>query len=52
VGAKKISGRKRHLLVDSTGLVSAVVVHEGDIADREGAKLLLDKAAAQLPRME
>jgi putative transposase len=51
-GAKKISGRKRHLLVDSTGLVSAVVVHEGNIADREGAKLLLDKAAAQLPRME
>jgi putative transposase len=38
-GAKKISGRKRHLLVDSTGLVSAVVVHEADIADREGAKL-------------
>jgi putative transposase len=38
-GAKKISGRKRHLLVDSTGLVSAVVVHEADIAEREGAKL-------------
>src|SRR5215203_4824945 len=51
-GAKKISGRKRHLLVDSTGLVSAVVVHEGNIADRGGAKLLLDKAAARLPRME
>jgi putative transposase len=47
-GAKKISGRKRHLLVDSTGLVSAVVVHEGNIADRDGAKLLLDKAAAKL----
>jgi putative transposase len=51
-GAKKISGRKRHLLVDSTGLVSAVVVHEGNIADRDGAKLLLGKAAAKLPRME
>jgi putative transposase len=38
-GAKKFSGRKQHLLVDSTGLVSAVVVHEADIADREGAKL-------------
>src|SRR5215213_11933118 len=28
-GGKKMSGRKRHLLVHSTGLVSAVVVHEG-----------------------
>jgi hypothetical protein len=38
-GGKKISGRKRHLLVDSTGLVSAVVVHEANIADRDGARL-------------
>ena len=35
-GANKSSGRKRHLLVDSTGLVSAVIVHEGNIADRDG----------------
>ena len=51
-GGKKISGRKRHLLVDSTGLVSAVVVHEANIADRDGARLLLGKAAEKLPRME
>lgn len=51
-GGKKISGRKRHLLVDSGGLVSGVVVHEGNIADRDGAKLLLGKAAEKLPRME
>lgn len=51
-GGKKISGRKRHLLVDSSGLVSGVVVHEGNIADRDGAKLLLRKAAEKLPRME
>ena len=51
-GGKKISGRKRHLLVDSAGLVSGVVVHEGDIADRDGARLLLGEAAAELPRME
>lgn len=51
-GGKKISGRKRHLLVDSTGLVSAVVVHEGNIADRDGARLLLGKVAEELPRME
>jgi putative transposase len=51
-GGKKISGRKRHLLVDSTGLVSGVVVHEGNVADRDGARLLLKKAAEKLPRME
>ncbi len=51
-GGKKISGRKRHLLVDSSGLVSGVVVHEGNIADRDGARLLLEKAAEKLPRME
>jgi len=33
-------------------LVSAVVVHEGNIADRDGARLLLGKAAQELPRME
>lgn len=49
-GGKKISGRKRHLLVDSTGLVSAVVVHEGKIADPDGARLLLGKALEKLPR--
>lgn len=48
-GGKKISGRKRHLLVDSTGLVSGVIVHEGNIADRDGARLLLEKAAGKLP---
>jgi putative transposase len=51
-GGKKISGRKRHLLVDSTGLVSAVVVHEGKIADRDGARLLLGKAVEKLPRIQ
>ena len=51
-GAKKISGRKRLLLVESTGLVSAVVEHEGNLADRDGARLLLGKAAPELPRMQ
>jgi putative transposase len=51
-GGKKISGRKRHLLVDSSGLVSGVVVHEGNIADREGARLLLGKVGDELPRMK
>jgi len=34
-------GRKRHLLVDTLGLILHVVVHPADIQDRDGAKLVL-----------
>lgn len=51
-GGKKISGRKRHLLVETEGLVIGVAVHEANIADRDGAKLLVEKVGDQLPRME
>jgi putative transposase len=42
---KKIMGRKRHLLVDTLGLILAVCVHSAGIQDRDGAKLLLEKAS-------
>jgi putative transposase len=51
-GGKKISRRKRLLLVDTEGLVIGSVVYEANIADRDGAKLLLAKIGAGLPRME
>ncbi len=51
-GGKKISGRKRHLLVDTEGLMIGAVVHEANITDRDGAKLLLAKTSEGLPRME
>jgi transposase len=38
---KKIMGRKRHLLVDTLGLILHVVVHPADIQDRDGARLVL-----------
>jgi len=41
---KKIKGRKRHLLVDTMGLVMLAVVHGAHIQDRDGAKLVFDKA--------
>jgi len=43
-GGKKIKGRKRHLLVDTQGLVLEARVHGAQIQDREGIKLLLDIA--------
>jgi putative transposase len=39
--AKKVKGRKRHILVDTTGLLLKVIVHAADIQDRDGAKLVL-----------
>src|SRR5512140_3763972 len=38
---KKVTGRKRHLAVDTLGLVLLVVVTAGNVQDRDGAKLLL-----------
>ena len=40
---KKINGRKRHLLVDTLGLVLLVLVLPANIQDRDGARQLLDK---------
>lgn len=37
-GNKKIKGRKRHLLVDTLGLILAVVVTAASIDDRQGLK--------------
>lgn len=50
-GAKKISGRKRHLLVDSGGLVMKAKAHPADLADRDGARELLDGAAEAFPNL-
>jgi len=36
-GGKKINGIKRHILVDTIGLILAVVVHSADLRDRAGA---------------
>ena len=42
---KQVTGRKRHLAVDTLGLVLAVVVHSAAIQDRDGAKLVCAKLA-------
>ena len=46
---KKINGRKRHLLVDSIGLMVAAIVHRADIQDRDGAPLLLATMRSAFP---
>ncbi len=50
-GGKKVKGRKRHLLVDTQGLVLKARVHSAKVQDREGIKLLLGTTAwDRLPR--
>src|ERR671921_788392 len=49
-GAKKVKGRKRHLLVDTQGLVLEARVHSAKIQDREGIKLLLGLAQDRMPQ--
>jgi transposase len=46
---KKINGRKRHLLVDTIGLMIAAIVHRADIQDRDGAPLLLATMRSAFP---
>ena len=47
---KKITGRKRHLLVDTIGLVLLVMVLPANIQDRDGARQLLEKHFGRRPR--
>ena len=50
-GGKKVKGRKRHLLVDTQGLVLKARVHSAKVQDREGIKHLLELAMRdRLPR--
>ena len=42
-------GRKRHIAVDTIGLLLAVVVDPADIQDRDGAKLVINKLVGRFP---
>jgi len=48
---KKVTGRKRHILVDTLGLILSVVVHPANIQDRDGAQLLLAKTMGHFLRL-
>ncbi|RJT18577.1 IS5 family transposase [Mesorhizobium waimense] len=46
---KKIMGRKRHIVVDTLGLMVGVVVHAADIQDRDGAPAVLKSILKRWP---
>jgi len=52
-GGKKINGRKRHILVDTLGLLLAVVVTSAGLDDAAAAPLALSQLSPQkFPRLE
>jgi transposase len=46
---KRIKGKKRHLLVDTQGLLMGVIVHAADIQDRDGGILLMSALFGMFP---
>lgn len=51
-GGKKIKGRKRHIVVDTLGLLLVVYVSAASLPERAGAKVLLEKLMGRFPRLE
>ena len=46
-----MKGRKRHVLVDTKGLVLKVKVHSAKVLDQEGIKPLLEGVKELFPRL-
>jgi putative transposase len=49
--AKQVEGRKRHILVDTEGLVLKAKVHSAKVPDQDGIRLLLESARVGLSRL-
>ena len=50
-GGKKVRGRKRHLLVDTEGLVLKAKVHSAKVPDQDGIKLVLKTTHDRFPHL-
>lgn len=50
-GGKKVKGRRRHLLVDTQGLVLAVLVLAANVSDPAGGKQLLETLRGRFGRL-
>jgi len=51
-GGKQVKGRKRHLLVDTNGLILQVLVPEANLHDYRSGKRLLAQLSGVLPRLK
>lgn len=48
---KKVKGRKRHIVVDTLGLLLAVAVTPANIQDRDGARIVLRRLAGSAKKL-
>jgi len=46
---KKIKGKKRHILVDTTGLLLHAIVHPADVQDRDGGVMVMSSMFGLFP---
>ena len=46
---KKVKGKKRHVLVDTQGLLMHAIVHAADVQDRDGGALLMASLFGAFP---
>src|ERR1700727_143338 len=46
---KKVNGKKRHILVDTQGLLMHAIVHAADVQDRDGGALLMASLLGAFP---
>lgn len=51
-GGKKIMGRKRHIAVDTLGLILAVTVHSAGVQDYDGARSVIEQLRGKFARLK
>jgi putative transposase len=51
-GGKQVKGRKRHLVVDTLGLILLVLVTRASLQDRDGGVELCDEVQQKAPRIQ
>src|ERR1700751_2002447 len=49
--AKKVKGRKRHIVTDTCGFLVGAEVHPADVQDRDGAGLVIEAIHQLFPRL-
>jgi len=49
---KKVTGRKRHIITDTMGFILAIVIHNANLQDRDGAKLVMKELQYKYPLLK
>jgi putative transposase len=50
--AKNVKGRKRHIMVDTLGLIMVIVIHAASIQDYDGARLVFEALGDRFKRLK